>query len=100
MGPHSLVPPYNERVDEAIASCSDLSGDCSTSIRGVGHGSLVSVQGRLKSCVDFWENELKASDFVLGIIRSGYGLPFIRTLPAVCMANHRSALESALMLKY
>ena len=98
MDRHSLVPPYNESVDEAIASCSNLSGDCSTSRSGVGQNSLVLVQGRLRSCVDFWESELKASDFVLGIIRSGYRLPFIRTSPAVCMTNHRSALESAMFI--
>ena len=55
----------------------------------------VSVQGRLKKCKKFWEERLEASEFVLGIIRSGYRLPFVRLPPPVCMQNHSSALESA-----
>ena len=76
MDPHSLAPPCYE----------------------VGVGAMseapVSVQGRLKRSILFWEIELDPSSFVLGIIRSGYRLPFIRFPPSVCMRNHQSALEN------
>ena len=58
----------------------------------------VSVQGRLKSRYDFWRTDLEASEFVLGVVRSGYRLPFIRFPPSVCMRNNRSALEEPMFV--
>ena len=36
----------------------------------------ISVRGSLKSCFMFWKNTIKASNFVLSVIRTGYVLPF------------------------
>ena len=58
----------------------------------------VSVQGRLKRCVSFWESSLEASEFVLGILYSGYRLPFITFPPSACMRSHHSALESVALV--
>ena len=58
----------------------------------------LSVQGRLRGRYDFWKKELEASEFVLGIVHSGYRLPFIRFPPSVCMRNNRSALENPLFV--
>jgi hypothetical protein len=74
-----------------------LSGDHhGTKSEGVTRGGAapVSVQGRLKSRVSFWENTLNTSDFVLGIIKDGYRLRFIRFPPPVCMRNHQSVFET------
>ena len=60
--------------------------------------NIPSVQGRLKCRYVFWETELEASEFVLGIVRSGYRLPFVRFPPFVCMRNNRSALEESLFV--
>ena len=37
--------------------------------------SSSSVAGRLKCCLNYWFHGLKAMDFVLDIIKSGYILP-------------------------
>lgn len=80
---HSLVPPCFEPSVMAIAPLSgDHHGTNTESIDG-GSEAPMSVQSRLKSCVSFWENRLEASDFVLGIIKDGYRLPFIR-FPHLC----------------
>ena len=91
---HSLVPPCFE---PSVMATAPLSGDHhGTNIESIfgGTEAPMSVLGRLKSCVSFWENTLEASDFVLGIIKDGYRLPFIRLPPPVCMRNHWSILES------
>ena len=94
MDMHPLFPPCFEPSVMAIYPLSG--GHYGTSSKCISGGSEapVSVQGRLKSCVCFWENTLEASDFVLGIIKDGYRLPFIRFPPPVCMGNHQSALEN------
>ena len=97
MDPHFLVPTYFAAdVEAALASQSDFMNVPTQSHAAdqVDQGP-VSVQGRLKKCIKFWEEELEASEFVLGIIRSGYRLLFIRLPPPVCMQNHRSALDNA-----
>ena len=49
------------------------------------------VKGRLKENIVFWE-KIKASSWVLRVIREGYALPFIET-PEKCLhKNHRSAV--------
>ena len=89
MDVHSLVPPCFESSVMAIAPLSgDHHGTNTKSIFG-GIEAPVSVQGHLKSCVSFWENTLEASDFVLGIIKDGYKLPFIR-LPPTCVHEEPS----------
>ena len=50
------------------------------------------VKGRLTENIDFWE-QIKASSWILRVIREGYALPFADT-PEKCMhENHRSAVK-------
>ena len=95
MDPHSLIPLCFEPSVVASASLfSDRDGPRLERVVG-DDKEPVSAQGRLKlKIVCFWMNTLKASEFVLGIIRSGYRLPFIRFPPSVCVRNHHSALEN------
>ena len=94
MDTHSLFPPCFE---PSVMALDPLFGDNystkSECIAGGGEAP-VSVQGCLKNCVSFWENTLEASNFVLGIIKNGYRLPFIRFLPSACMRNHQSSFEN------
>ena len=94
MDPHSLIPPcFEPSVVASALLFSDRYGPRLERVVGDDE-EPVSIQGRLKNCVSFRMNTLKASEFVLGIIRSGYRLPFIRFPPSVCVRNHRSALEN------
>ena len=92
MDPHSLTPPYHEAAPTSVELY-----DSTASEAGNKQYPLL-VQGRLKCRYVFWETELEASEFVLGIVRSGYRLPFIRFPPSVCMRNNRSALEESLFV--
>lgn len=94
MDMHSLFPPCFEPSVMALDPLSGVNYSTKSECIAGGGEAPVSVQGRLKNCVSFWENTLEASDFVLGIIKNGYRLPFIRFPPSVCMRNHRSAFES------
>ena len=52
------------------------------------------VQGRLKSCVTFWQEVLQASPTVVDWINNGYKLPLLY-MPAPCSQwNHGSALKN------
>ena len=93
MDPHSLVPPCSVIGGEAVGNdvCSVLQGDYSSTPATEGSGqSLVSVQGRLRNCIGFWESwkhqilcwELSALDIDCLLLDSR-------------MSNHRSALESS-----
>ena len=56
-------------------------------------GSTISVKGRLKSHLHFWENVLESSQFVTCMIREGYRLPFSE-YPSCCfLKNNRSAFK-------
>ena len=94
MDPHSLLPPYHEPGEESIASVPQLRSESGAGVVVKEHASLT-VQGRLSSRASFWEDTLEASEFVLGVVRFGYRLPFIRFPPPVCMRNHRSALQNS-----
>ena len=51
------------------------------------------MKGRLSASFNFWVETLDAPDFVLGIIRQGYRLPF-RDHPAPChLRNNKSSLQ-------
>ena len=87
MDPHSLVPHYFAAdVGAELASWADLVEVPTQSCAAEMNQGSVSVQGRLKECINFWEEKLEASEFVLGIIRSGYRLPFIR-LPTLILIS-------------
>ena len=94
-----LVPPYFVAdVEAALGSPSGfMNSPAQSCAAGVDRDQSgpISVQDRLKKCIKFWEETLEALEFVLGIIHSGYRLPFIRLPPTVCMQNHCSALENA-----
>ena len=55
--------------------------------------SNVSVAGRLKYRLDYWLHVLKAGDFVVDIIRSGYMLPFHHTPDPCHLMNNKSAIK-------
>ena len=50
------------------------------------------VRGRLKENTVFWV-QIKASTWVLGVIREGYALPFVKTPEKRVNENHRSAVK-------
>lgn len=49
--------------------------------------------GRLRDRIEFWE-EMGASQFVLGILREGFRLPFVAEPEKRIFANHRSCEEN------
>jgi hypothetical protein len=49
------------------------------------------VKGRLKENIAFWE-QIKASNWVLRVIREGYALPLIDIPEKRMLDNHRSAI--------
>ena len=53
------------------------------------------VKGRLKRCIAFWENEIKAPATILRIIKHGYVLPLKSEPSAYSRMNHRSAVENS-----
>jgi len=60
-----------------------------------GANQIEDVQGRLKSCLSFWEKELDPAPWILSCIRDGYKLP-LRSVPdQFCKPNQQSALSNA-----
>lgn len=51
------------------------------------------VKGKLKTCLPYWKNVLKASEFVIDVIESGYKIPFVETPPPFYAKNNRSSLD-------
>ena len=49
--------------------------------------------GKLIESVDFWERELKASPFVISMIKHGYRLPFFRRVGPFYDKNNLSSLR-------
>ena len=75
MDPHSLyiAPPYfTADVGAGLASQADLVNALPQSCAAELVQARVFVQGRLKKRLKFWEEKLQPSEFVLGIIHSGY----------------------------
>lgn len=73
MDPHSLVPPYfTADVGADLASQADIVNALPQSCAAELVQAPVSAQGRPKKCLKFWEEKLQVSEFVLGIICSGY----------------------------
>ena len=56
------------------------------------------VKGRLKENIVFWE-QIKASSWVLRVIREGYALPFVETPEKRVHQNHRSAVKCEVFVK-
>ena len=49
--------------------------------------------GMLYASLNFWENTLKANDYILSAIRFGYSIPFVK-LPSPCfLKNNASSLK-------
>ena len=58
-----------------------------------GEAEVTDVQGRLKKCLSFWENELEPAPWIISCLREGYKLP-LRSLPEkFSMPNQQSALD-------
>ena len=43
----------------------------------------VSVKGKLKDNLAFWENTIEANSFILSVIKEGYRIPFIENPSSV-----------------
>ena len=56
--------------------------------------SSSSVAGRLKCCLNYWFHGLKAMDFVLDIIKSGYMLPSHRMLDSCYSKNQQIGIQA------
>ena len=56
--------------------------------------SSVSVRGRLKKCLPFWQS-LETSKFLLDLIESGYKIPLFETPSAYAGKNNTSARQNA-----
>ena len=53
----------------------------------------IQVQGSLKRHIEFWEQVLKAPDYIIESIRDGYVLPLFSAPSPFIGCNHKSALE-------
>ena len=54
---------------------------------------VMQVEGRLKRHVDYWEQVLKAPDYIIHLIQNGYVLPLFSVPTPYSGCNHKSALE-------
>ena len=54
---------------------------------------VIQVQGRLKQHLEYWEQVLKAPDYIIDLIRNGYLLPLFSALSPYIGCNHKSARE-------
>ena len=59
---------------------------------GTDEEQIKDVQGRLKSCVLFWQDVLHAPPTVVDWIQNGYKLPLLHMPTPICQSNHGSAL--------
>ena len=55
----------------------------------------ISVVGRLKTCSNFWRNNLQVSNFIQKIIDEGYLIPFTSVPPPFFAKNNKSSLDNA-----
>ncbi len=55
----------------------------------------ISVVGRLKTCSNFWKNNLHVSNFIQKIIDEGYLIPFKSVPPAFFAKNNKSSLDNS-----
>ena len=53
-----------------------------------------SVQGKLKEKIDFWRKVLKAPEYVLSTIKSGYVLSLKSHPTLFCQSNQQSSLDN------
>ena len=56
---------------------------------------IQTVKGRLRDHFNFWQINLRVSDFILCIIDRGYAIPFISVPQTALFVNKRSALSHA-----
>ena len=56
---------------------------------------LISVKGKLKQKVSFWENTIKANEAIIDIIKEGYKIPFLETPSEALFKNNKSAIENS-----
>ena len=55
---------------------------------------IMIVSGNIKKCYSFWENDLKASPYVLNIVKNGYSIPFVKTPTPFFAKNNLSSLKN------
>ena len=54
---------------------------------------VIQVQGHLKQHLEYWEQVLKAPDYIIDSIRNGYVLPLFSAPTPYIDCNHKSARE-------
>ncbi len=88
-----LAPPY--KLSSASTDSQGPDQPIPGTSREWGHsqgdsGAPEGVKGKLKPCLPYWINVLKASEFVIGVIDSGYKIPFLENPPPFYAKNNRS----------
>ena len=97
MAPSASKYPHN---NDSLYLSAELPGECSSE-RGEERiegqyweyspaGEFLSVKGRLKDKVSYWENVLEASHFVCEVVAQGYKLPFVTMPEAKLFSNQKS----------
>jgi len=56
--------------------------------------SSQNVKGSLRKNIDYWENEIKANNAILEIVKNGYKIPLLETPNQFYSKNNKSALEN------
>ena len=54
----------------------------------------VSVAGKIRTHIRFWEDELKAPPFILNTVKHGYKIPFNSEPPSYYAKNNKSSLSN------
>ena len=83
---------HDPTVEIGLARCHQRDWECEQ--LGASHPDKVSVKGRLRSHQEFWEEELEASPFALGMVKRGYVLPLKSQPPPYSRANQQSARDN------
>ena len=105
MAPSASKYPHN---NDSLYLSAELPGECSSE-RGEERiegqyweyspaGEFLSVKGRLKDKVSYWENVLEASHFVCEVVAQGYKLPFVTMPEAKLFSNQKSAIDNGMFV--
>lgn len=87
-----------QNVGEVIAKC-DLEFETARDYEISSGEKTVSVVGRLKHHYSYWETQLKASSFVLNVIKNGYFIPFTSHPTKFYAKNNSSSLRHDMFVK-
>ena len=92
-GLHDLSWGWNSLKCDSVCKCLDLREHKYAWGPDNKSTEVMQVQGRLKRHVDYWEQVLKVSDYIIDLIRNGYVLPLFSVPMPYTGCNHKSDLE-------